>query len=117
MTMRRNLEENRSTPLHLTARSGSIDSVRKLLASGADRLQRDASGYYKHYEDTICGCHEIQAQSLTHLLQRLLSGITVKALMDANREREKTILNGTTYSLPSPPSFSDTASDDDNLSE
>ncbi|KAH0897202.1 hypothetical protein HID58_046770, partial [Brassica napus] len=49
MTMRRNLEENRSTPLHLTARSGSIDSVRKLLASGADRLQRDASGYYKHY--------------------------------------------------------------------
>lgn len=39
-----------------------------------------------------------------------------QALMDANMEREKTILNGTDYSLPSP-SFSDTASDDDNMSE
>lgn len=38
-----------------------------------------------------------------------------QALMDANREREKTILKGTAYSLPSP-SFSDTASDD-NMSE
>lgn len=38
-----------------------------------------------------------------------------QALMDANREREKTILKGTSYSLPSP-SFSDTASDD-NMSE
>ena len=41
-----------------------------------------------------------------------------QALMDANMEREKAILNGTDYSLPSPPpSFSDTASDDDNMSE
>jgi hypothetical protein len=39
-----------------------------------------------------------------------------QALMDANREREKTILKGTAYSLPSPSSFSDTASDD-NMSE
>lgn len=38
-----------------------------------------------------------------------------QALMDANREREETILKGTAYSLPSP-SFSDTASDD-NMSE
>jgi len=36
-----------------------------------------------------------------------------QALMEANREREKTILKGTAYSLPSP-SFSDT---DDNMSE
>ena len=42
-----------------------------------------------------------------------------QALMDANREREKTILKGTAFSLPSPspsPSYSDTASDD-NMSE
>lgn len=34
-----------STPLHLAARGGSLDCIRKLLAWGADRLQRDASGY------------------------------------------------------------------------
>ncbi|KAL0716623.1 hypothetical protein Bca4012_065945 [Brassica carinata] len=34
-----------SAPLHLAAKSGSIYCVRKLLALGADRLQRDASGY------------------------------------------------------------------------
>ena len=33
-----------STPLHLAARSGSLDCVRELLAWGADRLQRDSSG-------------------------------------------------------------------------
>ena len=38
-----------------------------------------------------------------------------QALMDANREREKTILKGTAFSLPSP-SYSDNASDD-NMSE
>lgn len=35
-----------STPLHLAARSGSLDCIRELLAWGADRLQRDASGYF-----------------------------------------------------------------------
>lgn len=34
-----------STPLHLAARGGSLDCIRELLAWGADRLQRDASGY------------------------------------------------------------------------
>lgn len=34
-----------STPLHLAARGGSIDCIRELLAWGADRLQRDSSGY------------------------------------------------------------------------
>ncbi|GKV32850.1 hypothetical protein SLEP1_g41416 [Rubroshorea leprosula] len=34
-----------STPLHLAARGGSLDCIRKLLAWGADRRQRDASGY------------------------------------------------------------------------
>lgn len=35
-----------STPLHLAARGGSLDCIRELLAWGADRLQRDASGYF-----------------------------------------------------------------------
>lgn len=34
-----------STPLHLAARGGSLDCIRELLAWGADRLQRDSSGY------------------------------------------------------------------------
>jgi len=34
-----------STPLHLAARGGSLDCIRELLAWGADRLHRDASGY------------------------------------------------------------------------
>lgn len=37
------------------------------------------------------------------------------ALMEANREREKNILKGTSYTLPSPP-HSDTGTDD-NMSE
>ncbi|XP_057796108.1 LOW QUALITY PROTEIN: putative E3 ubiquitin-protein ligase XBAT31 [Salvia miltiorrhiza] len=36
-----------------------------------------------------------------------------QALMEANREREKTILKGTVYSLPSP----STSDSDDNISE
>lgn len=39
-----------------------------------------------------------------------------QALMEANREREKTILKGTSYSIPSP-SHSETESADDNISE
>lgn len=34
-----------STPLHLAARGGSLDCIRELLAWGADRIQRDSSGY------------------------------------------------------------------------
>lgn len=34
-----------STPLHLAARGGSVDCIRELLAWGADRHQRDSSGY------------------------------------------------------------------------
>jgi hypothetical protein len=30
----------------LAARGGSLDCIRELLAWGADRMQRDASGYY-----------------------------------------------------------------------
>ena len=31
-------------PVHLAARSGDLDCIRKLLAWGADRLQRDSAG-------------------------------------------------------------------------
>ncbi|XP_016541967.1 putative E3 ubiquitin-protein ligase XBAT31 [Capsicum annuum] len=34
-----------STPLHLAARAGFLDCIRELLAWGADRVQRDHSGF------------------------------------------------------------------------
>ncbi|CAN7060968.1 unnamed protein product [Brassica rapa subsp. trilocularis] len=120
-----------STPLHLAARSGSIDCVRKLLAWGADRLQRDASGRIPYvvamkYKHGACGAllNPSSAEPLVwpsplkfiNELNEEAKLLLEQALMDANMEREKTILNGTDYSLPSP-SFSDTASDDDNMSE
>ena len=42
-----------STPLHLAARGGSLDCIRELLAWGADRLQRDSSGYHRTLIDII----------------------------------------------------------------
>ncbi|CAN8315182.1 unnamed protein product [Cochlearia groenlandica] len=120
-----------STPLHLAARSGSIDCVRKLLAWGADRLQRDASGRIPYvvamkHKHGACGAllNPSSAEPLVwpsplkfiSELNEEAKLLLEQALMDANMEREKTILKGTTYSLPSPSSFSDTASDD-NMSE
>ncbi|KAH0933225.1 hypothetical protein HID58_010342 [Brassica napus] len=119
-----------STPLHLAARSGSIDCVRKLLAWGADRLQRDASGRIPYvvamkHKHGACGAllNPSSAEPLVwpsplkfiSELNEEAKLLLEQALMDANREREETILKGTAYSLPSP-SFSDTASDD-NMSE
>jgi len=50
---------------------------------------------------------------LNHEAKALLE----QALMEANREREKSILKGTAYSLPSPsPSHSDVGMED-NISE
>ncbi|KAL0670738.1 hypothetical protein Bca4012_033442 [Brassica carinata] len=122
-----------STALHLAARSGSIDCVRKLLAWGADRLQRDGSGKIPYvvamkYKHGACGAllNPSSAEPLVwpsplkfiSELNEEAKLLLEQALMDANMEREKAILNGTDYSLPSPPpSFSDTASDDDNMSE
>lgn len=40
-----------------------------------------------------------------------------QALMDANKEREKTILKGTAYSLPSPSSSHSEIGVEDNISE
>ncbi|RID54050.1 hypothetical protein BRARA_G01403 [Brassica rapa] len=119
-----------STPLHLAARSGSIDCVRKLLAWGADRLQRDASGRIPYvvamkHKHGACGAllNPSSAEPLVwpsplkfiSELNEEAKLLLEQALMDANREREKTILKGTAFSLPSP-SYSDNASDD-NMSE
>ncbi|KAF6169170.1 hypothetical protein GIB67_013600 [Kingdonia uniflora] len=116
-----------STPLHLAARSGSLDCIRELLAWGADRLHQDTSGRipyvvavkYKH-----ATCAALLNPSSTEPLVwpsplKFISELNPEAktllenaLMEANREREKSILKGAHFSLPSP-SHSDVAIDDD----
>ncbi|MBA0846830.1 hypothetical protein Goshw_007965 [Gossypium schwendimanii] len=115
-----------STPLHLAARGGSLDCIRMLLAWGADRLQRDASGRIsfvvalKHKHGACAALlNPSSAEPLvwpatlkfiTELNEEAKS-LLEQALMEANREREKNILKGTAYSLPSP-SHSDSGLDD-----
>ncbi|KAL0369798.1 UNVERIFIED_CONTAM: putative E3 ubiquitin-protein ligase XBAT31 [Sesamum angustifolium] len=118
-----------STPLHLAARSGSLDCIRELLAWGADRLQRDASGYclvLLTVNETQVICIALLNPSsaeplvwpsplkfiseLNHDAKALLE----HALMEANMEREKAILKGTVYSSSPLGADSDT---DDNVSE
>uniref|UniRef100_A0A2P2LE83 RING-type E3 ubiquitin transferase n=1 Tax=Rhizophora mucronata TaxID=61149 RepID=A0A2P2LE83_RHIMU len=115
-----------STPLHLAARGGSLDCIRELLAWGADRLQRDASGRTP-YVVALKHKHGMCAALLNpSSAERLVWPSTLKfiselneeakalleqALMDTNKEREKKILKGTAYSLPSP-SCSDVEVDD-----
>ncbi|XP_076930058.1 putative E3 ubiquitin-protein ligase XBAT31 [Bidens hawaiensis] len=120
-----------STPLHLAARGGSIDCIRELLAWGADRLHRDASGRIpylvavKHKNDACAALlNPSSAEPLVwpsplkfiSELDKDAKALLEQALMDANREREKTILKGTGYSLPSL-SHSETETNDDNISE
>ncbi|KAJ0809266.1 putative transcription factor C2H2 family [Helianthus annuus] len=120
-----------STPLHLAARGGSIDCIRELLAWGADRLHRDASGRIpylvalKHKNDTCAALlNPSSAEPLVwpsplkfiSELNQDAKALLEQALMDANREREKTILKGMGYSPPSP-SHSDARTTDDNISE
>ncbi|KAK9127108.1 hypothetical protein Syun_015905 [Stephania yunnanensis] len=119
-----------STPLHLAARSGSMDCIRELLAWGADRQQRDASGRIPYnvalkYKHEACAAllNPSSAEPLVwpsplKFISELNPEAKVlleRALMDANKEREKKILKGTAFSLPSP-SYSDTGVDD-NISE
>ncbi|KAJ9128672.1 hypothetical protein P3X46_034624 [Hevea brasiliensis] len=119
-----------STPLHLAARGGSLDCTRELLAWGADRLQRDASGRIPYlvalkHKHGACAAllNPSSAEPLVwpsplkfiSELNQEAKALLERALMDANREREKNILKGTAYSLPSP-SHSDTGADD-NISE
>ncbi|WJX14840.1 RING-type E3 ubiquitin transferase [Trifolium repens] len=118
-----------STPLHLAAKGGSLDCIRELLAWGADRLQRDASGRIpyvvalKHKHGACAALLNIaSAQPLVWPSSlKIISELNPEAkllleqaLMDANKEMEKNILKGSPYSLPSP-AHSDQM--DDNISE
>ncbi|GAV57916.1 Ank domain-containing protein/Ank_2 domain-containing protein/Ank_5 domain-containing protein [Cephalotus follicularis] len=119
-----------STPLHLAARGGSLDCIRALLAWGADRLQRDASGripYVVALKNKHGACAALLNPSSAEPLvwpsplkfiselNEEAKALLERALMEANREREKNILKGTAYSVPSP-SHSDVGADD-NISE
>lgn len=118
-----------STPLHLAARGGSLDCIRELLAWGADRIQRDSSGRIpymvamKHRHGSCTSLlNPTSAEPLVwpsplkfiSELNPEAKALLEQALMDANREREKDIMKGKFYSLPSP-SQSDCV--DDNISE
>ncbi|XAR59000.1 hypothetical protein NMG60_11014611 [Bertholletia excelsa] len=118
-----------SSPLHLAARGGSIDCIRELLAWGADRLQRNASGKIPYlvalkHKHGVCAAllnpsapEPLVWPSPLKFISDLdgeAKALLEQALMDANRDREKNILKGTAYSLPSPsPSHSDAGMDDD----
>ncbi|XP_014520416.1 putative E3 ubiquitin-protein ligase XBAT31 isoform X1 [Vigna radiata var. radiata] len=106
-----------STPLHLAAKGGSLDCIRELLAWGADRLQRDASGRIpyvvalKHRHNACAALLNLSAAeplvwpSSLKVISELnpdAKELLEQALMNANREREKNILKGSDYSLPSP---------------
>ncbi|GFZ13244.1 hypothetical protein Acr_23g0016290 [Actinidia rufa] len=119
-----------STPLHLAARGGSLDCTRELLAWGADRLQKDASGRIPYtvalkHKHGACAAllNPSSAEPLVWPsplkfigeLNQEAKAMLERALMEANREREKNILKGTAYSLPSPSHSEDAM--DDNVSE
>ncbi|XP_042054635.1 putative E3 ubiquitin-protein ligase XBAT31 isoform X2 [Salvia splendens] len=99
-----------STPLHLAARGGSLDCVRELLARGADRLQRDSSGRIpymvavKHKHDACAALlNPLAPEPLTWPSPlKFISELTPdakslleKALIEANKKREKAILTET----------------------
>ncbi|CAA2974253.1 putative E3 ubiquitin-protein ligase XBAT31 isoform X2 [Olea europaea var. sylvestris] len=115
-----------STPLHLAARGGSLDCVRELLAWGADRLQRDSSGRIpymvavKHKHDACAALlNPLAPEPLTwpsslkfiNELNPEAKSLLEKALIEANKKREKAILMEKSDSNPQPSSFGGT--DDD----
>ncbi|KAL3628626.1 hypothetical protein CASFOL_027672 [Castilleja foliolosa] len=106
-----------STPLHLAARGGSLDCVRELLAWGADRLQRDSSGRIPYmvavkYKHGSCGAllNPLAPEPLTwpsplKFISELnpdVKALLQKALIDANKKREKAILTEVAFSLDPP---------------
>ncbi|KAJ4970600.1 hypothetical protein NE237_003699 [Protea cynaroides] len=121
-----------STPLHLAARGGSMDCVRELLAWGADRLQRDSSGripYMVAMKHKHGACAALLNPSSAEPLVwpsplKFISELNPetkvlleRALMEANSEREKSILKGLACSVPSPSHSDGDTSVDDNISE
>ncbi|CAL1400485.1 unnamed protein product [Linum trigynum] len=120
-----------STPLHLAARGGSLDCIRELLAWGADRLQRDASGRIpygvalKHKHPNCAALlNPSSAEPLVwpsplkfiSELNQEAKGLLERALMKANREREKSIFKGSSTCSDHSPQIAD-AEVDDNASE
>ncbi|CAL5391902.1 unnamed protein product [Camellia sinensis] len=99
-------------------RGGSLDCVRELLAWGADRLHRDSSGRRIPYMVALRHKHAACAALLNPSapdpliwpsplkfiteLNPEAKALLERALMETNKEREKTILKAIVYSLPSP---------------
>ncbi|PWA56399.1 XB3-like protein [Artemisia annua] len=120
-----------STPLHVAARGGSIECIRELLAWGANRHQRDASGRNPYtvalkHKNIVCAAllNPSAAEPLVwpaplkfiNELNQDAKALLERALMEANREREKTILKDIGHSVPSL-SHSDSEGVDDTSSE
>lgn len=111
-----------STPLHLAARGGSLDCVRELLAWGGDRRQTDSSGkipYTVALKHKHAACAALLNPSSPEPLVwpaplKFISDLNPeartlleKALITANKDREKEILKDTMNSFPSSPVHSD----------
>lgn len=104
-----------STPLHLAARGGCLDSVRELLAWGADRLQMDSAGRIPYVialkRNHICAAllNPSSAEPLVwpsplKFISELDPDVKLlleTALIEANKKIEKKILKGMTFSFPS----------------
>eukprot|EP00252_Welwitschia_mirabilis_P020978 TRINITY_DN525_c0_g1_i1.p1 TRINITY_DN525_c0_g1~~TRINITY_DN525_c0_g1_i1.p1 ORF type:complete len:442 (-),score=91.71 TRINITY_DN525_c0_g1_i1:356-1681(-) len=118
-----------STPLHLAARGGCLESVRELLAWGADRFMRDASGRIAYavavkYKHSACAAllnpgsaEPLVWPSAWKFIRQLNPEAKIlleNALMEANRAREKNILFG---AAPSASCTDEVDTDDDNLSQ
>ncbi|CAL5397923.1 unnamed protein product [Camellia sinensis] len=98
-------------------RGGSLDCVRELLAWGANRLHRDSSGripYMVALRHKHAACAALLNPSapdpliwpsplkfITELNPEA-KALLERALMETNKEKEKTILKAIVYSLPSP---------------
>ncbi|MCD7460243.1 hypothetical protein HAX54_043143 [Datura stramonium] len=106
-----------STPLHLAAREGSLDCVRELLAWGADRLYRDSSGRIPYmvamkYKHEACAAllNPSSPEPLTWPsplkfiaeLDAEAKALLENALIEANKDREKLILEKKAVSQISP---------------
>ncbi|XP_027351788.1 putative E3 ubiquitin-protein ligase XBAT31 [Abrus precatorius] len=115
-----------STPLHMAARGGSLDCVRMLLAWGADRLQLDSSGKipftvalkHKHKGcaallDPSSAAPLVWPSPLKFIseLNQEAKALLEKALLEANREREKILLK----EADMPPSPLPSESENDNV--